>query len=106
PFHRTKNMKEGDNIGKISLMVADKKNIPCFEVFDMFRAADLQLIDQRKTGVRKYADDGINNFTDDLILCQFLPKIHGQAIEGLKLGVSPFSLKNPGQIKRALHYCK
>ena len=53
-------MEKGNDIRKISLMIADKKDIAPGKVAQMLRTADLQAVYYRQSGVRNHPYDGID----------------------------------------------
>jgi hypothetical protein len=61
-------------------VVGDEKHIVLRELGDVFCTADLQFIDDRNSRVRKYPNNSINNFPDQLVFSKLLPDRHGMQL--------------------------
>ena len=67
-------MKESDNICKISLMIAYKKNVLFWEFANMFRAGDLKFVNNGKSRIGNSSDNGIYQRTEWFDVVESLKK--------------------------------
>jgi len=57
-------VKESDDVSEISLVIAYKQNILLGKSFQVLGSIDVQFVYPHQTRIRKYANDRVDDFSD------------------------------------------